>query len=205
MTYRNAWRIGRQLAKGIKYGRKYWKSRKRKRSFQESSSPRYKRTRSFRRKSLTYRPGNTLKDKVRELSRLTESEMGTHIYKQRRKASCVASVNSTDYGAYGGWDITTLETALSNLRYFDSSTGTLVNVAGATGTFQKEFFFKYLYSKVYARNNYQVPCEVTLYIVCPKDDTGIKPDTAFTNGLSDVGNPSSTSTLLYPTDSPQRS
>ncbi len=141
--------------------------------------------------------------KVKELQRVAEADMGTHHYKRRLITQTLAAVNAANYCSLSGWTISAVEDALSQLRYLDPGTGALATVAGATGSFQKEFYFKSLWSRCDAHNNYQVPVQITLYCLVPKEDTSITPEDAFTQGLTDVGNPSATSTLIFPSDSPQ--
>lgn len=130
--------------------------------------------------------------------------MGTHIERTRDTGRVVGSVNNIGQNSYDLSTVTTIESVLANLRYYNpSAPATLTTASGTTGTYQKEFLIKRNYAKFFCRNNYQVPCEVSLYLVVPKEDTSITPLTAFQNGLADVGNPSSTSPLVYPSDSPQ--
>jgi hypothetical protein len=69
------------------------------------------------------------------------------------------------------------------------------------GNYHKEVTFTKIYTKFVIRNNYQVPAKVTGYIFAPKVDTNTTPQTAFENGLADVGGPSATAINVYPTDS----
>ncbi len=143
-----------------------------------------------------------VKGQIKELKRLAEADMGTHIYRKRTTGRVLASesvVGNTDFSIS---TVTILEDALAGLKYYDpAAPGTLVTAAAATGTFQKDFYFPRIYAKLSARNNYQVPCNVKLYMCMPKRDTSISPKTAFTNGLTDVGGVSETSPLVYVTDS----
>lgn len=103
---------------------------------------------------------------------------------------------------YGNYN-TNLETAISNLKYFNPSVpGTLITVDGRTGTFTKEFDFNYVSQRITFRNNYQVPLKLTHYICVPKSDSSQNPITTFTDGLTDVGGPSNTSTMIKLSDSP---
>lgn len=145
-----------------------------------------------------------IKAQIRELKRMAESDMGTHIQRKRQTGVLTCSVNQSSHNQLDTSSITRLEEVLAQLRYYDPSTPTtLVNADGTAGTFQKEFYFKRVYGKLRLRNNYQVPVRVTVYSVSPKSDTSITATTAFTNGLTDIGGPSSTSTIIYLTDSIQ--
>lgn len=115
----------------------------------------------------------------------------------------VANLNAVGYNNYMFADLTAVDTALGGLQFFDPSTpGTLITADGSSGTYAREYSMKF-YTRFEVRNNYQVPCDIVVYAVEPKADTSITPTTAITNGLTDVGNPSSTSPGVFPSDSPQ--
>lgn len=141
---------------------------------------------------------------IREIRQLAESDTGTHIYRHIATAIFNSSVGQMSISSISGIKKSTIEEALAHLRYYDpSNPGALITASGAVGSYSKEFLFKKMYCRYTVRNNYQVPCKVTLYIVKPKDATSITPAQAFVNGLADLGNPSSTSTAVYLTDSTQ--
>lgn len=145
-----------------------------------------------------------MKSQIRELKRLAEADMGELIYRFRNTFTQRASVNSIDQGEYFSHTSDTLETVLSELRYYNPSSPTaLVQADGASGSYQKDFLFTSVYHKLHVRNNYQVPVDVTIYKIRLKGDTSITPLTSFTNGLADVGNPGSSSPLVYLSDSEQ--
>lgn len=146
----------------------------------------------------------SVKSQIKELKRLAESDMGTHIQRRRFTGRALSSVNGTGIADYDLSSITLLEEVIAQLRYYNpSAPSTLVTADGATGTYQKEFLFQKVSHKVLLRNNYQTPCKVQLCLIRSKEDTSISCATAFTNGLADVGNPSSSSPLIYLTDSVQ--
>ncbi|WP_445720965.1 hypothetical protein [Flavobacterium sp.] len=145
-----------------------------------------------------------VKSQIRELRRLAESDMGTHIQRKRQTGVITSAVGSSSHNSLATSSITNLEEVIAQLRYYNpSAPSTLVTADGTTGTYQKEFFFNKVYGKLTVRNNYQVPAKVTVYSVSPKADTSIAPSTAFTQGLTDIGNPSNVSPLVYLTDSVQ--
>jgi len=145
-----------------------------------------------------------LETKVKNLQRVAESDMGTHIHRVRSTGRVVSAVKGMELTSYVLSSTSEIETALAQLRYYDPNTPTvLVNASGVSGSFQKEFYFRRSYGSFKCRNNYQVPCKVSLYLVRAKNDTSITALAAFTNGLTDVGNPSVTSNLVHLTDSPQ--
>lgn len=145
-----------------------------------------------------------MKSQIRELRRLAEADMGELIYRFRNTFTVRSSVNSIDQGEYFSHTSDTLETILGQLRYYNPSAPTsLVTADGSAGSYQKDFLFTSIYHKIHLRNNYQVPADVTVYKVRLKGDTSIAPLTAFSNGLADIGNPGSSSPLVYLTDSEQ--
>lgn len=150
------------------------------------------------------RKKRTLKKQVQELKRVAEADTGTHIYRHRGSTIRTASVASMGITSLTGCSTASIEAALAGLRYYNPAVpGTLTTADGTSGTFHKEFYIKRQYSRYLGVNNYQIPCMVTLYVVQTKEDTSISPATAFTNGLTDVGNPTATSPLVYLTDSVQ--
>lgn len=146
----------------------------------------------------------SLQKQVKELKRVAESDMGTHIHRRRdtgkiASAACAQVTTSLEMN-----NSTLIEEALAQLRYYNSSTpGTLVTADGTSGTYQKEFYFKRSYAKIRFRNNYQVPVRIKVMVMTPKGDTSFSPSSCYSNGLADVGNPTNTSLLVYPTDSVQ--
>lgn len=161
---------------------------------------------SYRRPAKpVYKQVKGMKKQISQLKKIAESDQGTHIHRIKRGGDQVtAAANRSHFAVYSHNQVSFLEAALAELRYYDPSVpGTLVNADGTTGTFHKDFYFRKTYHKCTVRNNYQVPARVTLYNFVVKSDTSISPSAAFTQGLTDVGNPLSTSPMVYPTDSPQ--
>lgn len=145
-----------------------------------------------------------VKSQIKELKRLAESDMGRLVYRDMAPARLLAGVNAQACSAIAASDTSILEAVIAQLRYYDpSAPSTLVTADGATGTYQKEFYFKRIYSKITYRNNYQSPVLVKSYCCVPKDDTNITPFVAWTNGLTDGANGSYSDMNSYPTDSQQ--
>lgn len=145
-----------------------------------------------------------LSKQVKELKRLAESDMGTHTQRHRVTWNVAALPNEQGFISVASVNASLIESVLAELRYYDPTTPTtLVQASGASGTFQKEFFFDKVYSKITIRNNYQTPCMVSAYACRPKVDTSITPLSAWQNGLTDIGAPATSSPLTFLTDSPQ--
>lgn len=127
-----------------------------------------------------------------------------HTHRRRETEAVVAS--GEDEAVYetlaNATNLSTIENSLSNLRYFDSGDPTILDtVAGATGTFNKGFNIESIYKKATARNNYQVPCYVTLMSFLVKADTSQTPTDLYTAGITDQTiSGSNTQVLSYITD-----
>lgn len=191
---------------GSYYANKYWPRSSIKKAMVNNAirsyRPGYTKKTYYRRKT---KPSiNKLKSQVRQVQKSVESNMGTHVQRRRATGGVLASTAQKIITSSELCSITLLEEVLAQLRYYDpSAPSALVQASGVTGTYQKEFYFKSIYHCLSVRNNYQVPCKVKLFFVQSKRDTSIAANTAFTNGLADVGNPTSTSPLVYLSDSPQ--
>lgn len=150
----------------------------------------------------SYKPRKGLKNQVRELKRLAESDMGTLTYRERYTSQILSSVNTAATSVIDGNSLTIIERVIAQLRYYDpAAPAALVTADGTTGTYQKEFYVKKCFHKLKLMNNYQVPCEVALYVCRVKDDTSQTPKQSWTNGLADQSNVNDTSMIVYPTDS----
>lgn len=142
----------------------------------------------------------TLKKQVKEIKRVLNSQRAIHVHRVRTAFDLDAAVNSIAMNSTA-YTIANLESAMANLRYFDPGTNALVTASPASGTYSREILVKKVVYKIIARNNYQVPCRLTLYACRPKIDTSVTPSTYFFNGLTDQGNPTNTSQLVHLTDS----
>lgn len=146
----------------------------------------------------------SLNKRVSTLSRQQKTSMGELIFHDRQTYAAKSAVNQQVHQLGYAVRTTELESVLAQLRFFDiAAPATLVNASGAVGTYSREYLFKTIYSRLEFMNNYQIPCKVTIYVCCPKEDTSITPTTAFTDGLADQGNPASTSPMVHLTDSIQ--
>lgn len=169
-----------------------------------SGKSKYSSKKRYVRKRKSQTKINKLSKSVKELRRTAEADQGVLTFRSRITGRNVAAVNAASYADLGILSTSFYETVLAQLRYYDpTAPATLVQADGTTGSFMKDFLFSKVYVRLVARNNYQVPCTVVVYSCNVKEDTSIQCLTAMTNGLADVGNPTATSPLVYPTDSPQ--
>lgn len=98
----------------------------------------------------------------------------------------LSSVGTCTRTAVAATRLTELENAMQYLRYYDPSTpSSLVTANAATGTYTRQIHFESFYSKLRLRNNYQIPCKVTVYSCVPKTDTSTDPTSFFSAGVTD--------------------
>jgi len=143
-----------------------------------------------------------LNNKVTTLSKESKNCHSVLQYYNRSSGRMLGSVAQSKFSYLTASSVANYEAVLAQLRFFNpASPGTLTTADGSTGTYAREYYFKSVYSRIDLVNNYQVPVVVRLYCVTPKSDTSTSPETSFTNGLADCGNPSSTSPCIHPTDS----
>lgn len=161
-----------------------------------------RRTRKRRKSRRVHcKPKNALKCQVQKLMRFKRQQEATHIHRRRTfyAYKCNAG-QSALYDNDEGGSLARHEAAMANLRYFDPATNTVGVHPPSGGTYQRDIRFS-IFRKATFINNYQVPVKLRVYKCHPKDATNISATTAVTNGLTDQGNPTSTSLVVYPTDS----
>nr|WAE43937.1 MAG: capsid protein [Cressdnaviricota sp.] len=159
-------------------------------------------------KKRTYRPKvrviPKLVKQVKELNRQSKADEATMTYRVRTTGRILSAVNQQTFDEITAVSVTSLETVLAVLKYYDPAVpGTLVTADGAVGTYSKEFMFSRQYCRAVIRNNYQSPVRLSVYLQSVKEDTSIPPSTAYSNGLLDVGGISATSPLSFVSDSRQ--
>lgn len=176
------------------------------RSFSTSASgtPGRNIRRLARRPAFRKSKSKKLKSKVDTIAKHLEMSQGTHIFRKRDVSFFGPStVGKSAFNNVDVWNTTLCETALTNLKFFNASApATLVTGSGASGTYHRDYHFAKVHVKLTLRNNYQVPIKVDARVYVPRRDTDQNVAQCFTAGLADVGNPSSTSTMVYPSDSP---
>lgn len=187
--------------KAMPYKRTFKRSkRSSKRSYKKRQ---FKGTRSKKPKR-SYRRKTSLKKEVKQIKRQLNADSAHHVYKLLTGDKLLTAVNQSNYATFEVITGTLLEAYMANLRYYDPATpGTLVTASGATGSYQREIFFKNVNGIIELRNNYQVPVKVKVYLVKPKGDTTITPTTYYNNAIADQligGAGSITTNGVYPTD-----
>lgn len=160
--------------------------------------------RKYMRKPMrTYKKKSNLSKRVNSLERSQRDTMSKVIYKYDSKDTIRPSVGSASYGYRDAVGVAAMDLAIAQCRYFDpANPATLITGSLATPTYKQNILIS-CSSQMVITNNYQVPAVVTYGVAFNKQDTSITPNAAFSNGLSDVGSPDSSSTMLSFKDSPQ--
>lgn len=152
------------------------------------------------------RKRNTLpkvnKKRISYLNKKMANNEATIEYRDRIVSKIsVGGVNQCVYADDTGLSKGVLETAITNLKFFDPATpATLVTVDYNSGTFQKQILLKSR-SVLTVRNNYAVPAKVQIYLCRIKSDTNQSPKACITQGFADIGALSNTNPLSKARDS----
>lgn len=142
-----------------------------------------------------------LSKRVSNLTRLANASITTLTHRTRDTAKV-----ATGIGLMGTFHVDAvkkqyIEGVLTDLPHYDpDDPANLRSVNGNTGTFNKEIFIQSITSKLTVKNNFQIPMNVEVIVYINKEDTGFNPVDAWTGGLQNVGDPSSTSPLTFMSD-----
>jgi hypothetical protein len=143
-----------------------------------------------------------LRKQVQNIRKELETDRGVLIYRSRDTSEKTSSEGQKAVHGFTGIAGGTIQSALAQCRYYNpSDPANLVTADGETGTFSREFFIKRSYVSLTVRNNYEVPVRISLHVCLPKQATNTSALTHYTQGLTDVGNPSNVSPMVYLTDS----
>lgn len=118
-------------------------------------------------------------------------------------ASAVASMAQT---SVAGFNVSQMQTALTTVPIYDPSTNDTVPEDFSSGTYNRELNIKSITSGLTVRNNYQVPCDVRIYLLKAKTQSTTAPTTLYSDGIADqyrtTGDvaPASTFPDIYPTE-----
>jgi len=161
------------------------------------------RMRSLRAPAPAGRRKKALVKRVRNLEKRARDEDSILTYKVSAKDTLRPSVNSAAYGFASCLSIANIEAAAATARFFDpAAPATLVTASLVAGTFASKFRVG-AHCSITIKNNYQVPCYLTVGMVVPKAATSTTPNSARTGGLTDQGNPTESSPMLTWGDSKQ--
>lgn len=124
-----------------------------------------------------------LDKKVRNLVKSNSIDKGELIYRYLGADRVLAS--QAQCGNYEFTQpISLLETVMDQLRWFNPATNAFVT-ADASGAQYHKVHFAMAHYSIQVRNNYQVPCKVTVYTCVPKDDTNISVATSHSDWATD--------------------
>lgn len=143
-----------------------------------------------------------MKLQVKKLKKFDDQSTGFMTNRVAKTGTLRSAANAQNTVFDSPSDVVTLEARLASCKYFDPSTpGTLVTGSPAAGSYQRRILFNSITMTTTYRNNYQVPVNLIVYLCEVKEDTSITPLTAWSGGIPDGSNLSSTTDLnQYPTD-----
>lgn len=143
-----------------------------------------------------------IKKSLKTMKQHDDATTGTLTYRDLVSSRLLSAENRQNVISLDGSAVDDIELSLANLKFFDPSTpGTLITANGSTGTYQRNYLFDSISSKIVVRNNYQSDASVKIYLCKPKDDTSQSPYDAWGSGLADGGNADAITALnQYPTD-----
>lgn len=146
---------------------------------------------------------NPVIQRVRQLERKFADTLSTLVYKKDSIDTVRPSATTALNGYRNVVHQADIESAIAQARFFDpAAPGTLVTGSLAAPTYQQRIRIA-VWTRVLIKNSYMVPCILTYGVLRPRSATSVAPTTAWTNGLTDQGAPSSSSYLLTMQDSIQ--
>lgn len=186
--------------------RRYLHSRNR--QYETPRGPRPMSRPVLRSRSLRYRrphrpKGYYTKCKIKKLCKFMKQQQAVHVHRRRAKQTITANAGSSNTGnnATGG-SISEHALAVTNLRYFDPVSNTLVVRDANVDTYSRDISMSIVRTCT-VRNNYHIPCNVKIYSCVPKTDTDETPLDLFNSGLADQAAPSNISSMIKFRDSTQ--
>ena len=137
-----------------------------------------------------------------KVARIVSSTTAIKTFRERFTHSIfVTAPNQMKYDSFNLCSASSIQRALAALQYYDPSDPVNVVVAnGNTGTFQRDFLFKSNFRAV-VRNNFTTAASLRMYFVLPKVQTSQTPVLTIAEGFTDRGITSTTTVMMYPTDS----
>lgn len=133
--------------------------------------------------------------------------LSTYILRERLADRSITTVKEVTRSDYDAWTLPEVEDVVNQLPYFNPAVEeTRTTVDFNAGTYAKKIWFSSLDSSCYAKNNYNVPVTIQIFLCIPKIDTNTTILNAFLNGVTDVAKPGdtygATTPMLRLTDSP---
>lgn len=144
-----------------------------------------------------------LAKKVIKLTKAVKADQAYHTRKEYTAVDLATTDGTMNQTFVASIPISSFESAVGNLRFFNPSVpGTLTVADASSGTYSRDIHFSSVYSGIEIRNNYMVPAKVKVYLAVPKQDTNISPLTYYSDGITDqvVAGGSATSPCLTPNE-----
>lgn len=142
-----------------------------------------------------------LTNRVNRLAKSLKSDQAIHTHRRRNVLAAGCNAGEVNNVGVQSLNTTTLEDAMAFLRYYNPAVpGTLTTADANTGTYNRQIHFASIATKFTVRNNYKVPCHISIYSCTPKHDTNIAPMSFYGSGATDQGGVATTSPLLFPSD-----
>lgn len=141
---------------------------------------------------------------VKNIQYQLKNDMASHINRRILSGQYTTNFNDVTYhthqlGTAANW----IEASMNKLRYFDpASPATLVTADASTGLYSRQITINNISSTTKYVNNSLTSIVVTIYECKVREDTGILPTNAMTNGIADQFVPPVTlnSHGIYPSD-----
>lgn len=147
-------------------------------------------------------PARKVVKRLKHLEKKVENNTGHLVYKYRQTEEILSTVNHCNYFSISGLSTAILQTGMAQLRYYNPGVpGTYDTADFSTGTQTKRILYS-CHSRLIARNNYSVPCEVDVYLCTPRSDQSDTTVVSYTNGLADCSGLGVTDVMVYPSEVP---
>lgn len=144
----------------------------------------------------------SINKKLKKLARTSDASTGNLTYRSNTTHNIICPENEQIATEFGPNTVNQIESSLQYCKFFNPSVpGTLTTANLSTGNYQRDVLFNNISQKLVFRNNYNVPCELTVYLCKVKDDTSQGVVTAWDAAVPDASNlTDSTDLNQYPSD-----
>lgn len=146
----------------------------------------------------------SIKKRVKQLEKKVRENYAKHVFKFDYAYRVGSLTNTAGYGSLHWINGADFNTTIDEVPYVDPtlpSTEKQFNMSVVSQPQKVKFSWT---GKAVFRNNYLYPCDITIYLLAPKQDTNNSPGDDVQNGLTQLANAGITTWAaynLYPTDS----
>lgn len=145
-----------------------------------------------------------LKKKVDNVAKLANATTGTRTIRRVNQYKIESNPSECKYENHEVTSVTIFEDILNPLRFYDPNTNGIVQKDAAAGSYERDFMFTNITSKLTIRSNYLLDVVVTVYCCQCRADSNITPSSAFVNGITDQTDSGATNhdtnPYYFPTD-----